>query len=102
MLAVALHAEVAAYAEELDEHGRRLVVRNGYHAERQVATAAGAVAVKQPRVNDRRADEVTGQRRRFFSAIMPAWARKSPGVAEVLPLLYLHGLSSGDFVPTLE
>ena len=89
MLAAALQAEVAAYidahADLVDEHGHRLVVRNGYHAEREVATAAGAVPVQAPRVNDRRVDEATGQRRRFTSAILPAWARKSPGVAEVLP-----------------
>ena len=54
-----------------------------------------------PRVNDKRTDEATGQRTRFASAILPAWARKSPRVAEVLPLLYLHGLSSGDFGPAL-
>ena len=75
------------------------MVRNGYHAEREVTTAAGAVPVRAPRVNDKRIDEDTGERRRFSSAILPAWARKSPQVAEVLPLLYLHGLSSGDFVP---
>ena len=106
MLAAALQAEVAAYidahVDQVDQHGHRLVVRNGYHAEREVATAAGAVSVRAPRVNDKRVDEETGQRRRFCSAILPAWARKSPGVAEVLPLLYLHGLSSGDFVPALE
>ncbi|AXH95009.1 IS256 family transposase [Ornithinimicrobium avium] len=106
MLAAALQAEVTAYverfADEVDEHGHRLVVRNGYHAPREVTTAAGAVPVRQPRVNDRRTDEATGQRARFASAILPAWARKSPQLAEVLPLLYLHGLSSGDFVPALE
>jgi transposase-like protein len=106
MLAAALQAEVAAYieafADQLDENGHRLVVRNGFHEPREVTTAAGAVAVRQPRVNDKRADEVTGKRKRFASAILPAWARKSPKVAEVLPLLYLHGLSSGDFGPALE
>jgi putative transposase len=106
MLAAALQAEVAAYveqfADQVDEHGRRLVVRNGYHAEREVTTAAGAVPVRAPRVNDKRVDEVTGERKRFASAILPAWARKSPRVAEVLPLLYLHGLSSSDFGPALE
>jgi putative transposase len=104
MLAVALQAEVAAYidaaAGEVDEAGRRLVVRNGHHNEREVITAAGSAPVKAPRVNDKRTDE-TGQRRRFASAILPAWARKSPRVAEVLPLLYLHGLSSSDFGPAL-
>ncbi|MGP3936331.1 IS256 family transposase, partial [Nonomuraea sp. KM88] len=105
MLAVALQAEVdayvAAFAGERDENGRRLVVRNGYHAAREILTAAGAVEVKAPRVNDKRIDEDSGERRRFSSAILPAWARKSPQITEVLPLLYLHGLSSGDFVPAL-
>lgn len=106
MLAAALQAEVAAYveafADQVDEAGRRLVVRNGHHAPREVTTAAGAIPVRAPRVNDRRIEETSGERKRFASAILPAWARKSPKVAEVLPLLYLHGLSSGDFAPALE
>jgi putative transposase len=106
MLAVALEAEVDAYlaasAAERDEHGRRLVVRNGHARQREVTTVAGAVAVRTPRVNDRRIDPVTGQRARFRSVVLPPWCRKSPKVAEVLPLLYLHGLSTGDFVPALE
>jgi transposase-like protein len=105
MLAAALQAEVAAYidqfADERDADGRRLVVRNGSHEPRQVMTAAGAVPVTAPRVNDRRVDEVTGERARFSSAILPAWCRRSPKVTEVLPLLYLHGLSSSDFGPAL-
>jgi putative transposase len=106
MLAAAMHAEVAAYVAahvgEVDENGRRLVVRNGYHEPRTVATAAGAVPVHQPRVNDKRTDTVTGERKRFTSGILPAWARRSPKMAEVLPLLYLHGLSTSDFAPALE
>jgi putative transposase len=106
MLAAALQAEVAAYIDahhgEVDEAGHRLVVRNGHHAPRQVTTAAGAVPVRAPRVNDKRIDEETGKRKRFASAILPAWARKSPRIAEVLPLLYLHGLSTSDFGPALE
>ncbi|MFE3857915.1 IS256 family transposase [Streptomyces griseorubiginosus] len=106
MLAAALEAEVNAYIAELadqwDQTGRRLVVRNGYHQPRKVSTAAGVVEVKAPRVNDKRVDEVTGERKRFSSAILPPWCRKSPKISEVLPLLYLHGLSSGDFVPALE
>jgi transposase-like protein len=66
------------------------------------AAAAGPVAVKAPRVNDKRIDPETGERKRFSSAILPAWARKTPKISEVLPLLYLHGLSTGDFVPALE
>jgi len=106
MLAAALEAEVAAYiaahAGELDERGHRLVVRNGHAVPRQVLTSAGAVAVRAPRVNDKRVDETSGERRQFSSAILPAWCRKSPKITEVLPLLYLHGLSSKDFTPALE
>src|SRR5215208_5976675 len=106
MLAAALEAEVddylAAYAGERDEHGRRLVVRNGHARQREVATVAGSIPVRAPRVDDRRSDPVTGERVRFRSVILPPWCRKSPKVAEVLPLLYLHGLSTGDFVPALE
>jgi transposase-like protein len=105
MLAEALQAEVeayvAAFTAERGEDGRRLVVRNGYHGPRTVLTSAGAVEVTAPRVNDKRTDPQTGQRARFSSAILPAWARKTPQVSEVLPLLYLHGLSTGDFVPAL-
>src|SRR4051794_20543283 len=106
VLAAALEAEVNAYIAELadqrDENGRRLVVRNGYHQPRSVTTAAGTVGVRAPRVNDKRIDETTGERKRFSSAILPPWARKSPKTSEVLPLLCLHGLSSGAFVPALE
>ena len=105
MLATALHAEVdaylAAHADQVDEAGRRLVVRNGYHNPRMVVTAAGAIEVHQPRVNDKRTDQATGRRRRFASVVLPAWARRSPGVGDVLPLLYLHGLSTSDFGPAL-
>lgn len=98
MLAVALRAEVAAYidahAGEVDQNGHRLVVRNGYHHEREVLTAAGAVTVTAPRVNDKRIDADSGERQRFSSAILPSWARKSPQMTEVLPLLYLHGRSN--------
>jgi putative transposase len=106
MLAAALEAEVddylAAHAAERDERGRRLVVGNGHARQREVLTAAGAVRVQAPRVNDRRTEPATGERARFRSVILPPWCRKSPKVAEVLPLLYLHGLSTGDFVPALE
>ena len=105
MLAAALQAEVEAYIEQFadvqDENGRRLVVRNGSAEPRTVLTSAGAVEVPAPRVNDKRTDPETGERMRFPSAILPPWARKTPQVSEVLPLLYLHGLSSGDFVPAL-
>jgi putative transposase len=106
MLAMALEAEVeayiAAFADERDDAGRRLVVRNGHAKPRQVTTVAGAIEVHTPRVDDRRVEQATGQRCRFRSSILPPWCRRSPKVTEVLPLLYLHGLSSKDFVPALE
>ena len=86
MLAEALQAEVdayiAAHAAERDENGRRLVVRNGYHQPREVLTSAGAVQVTVPRVNDKRTDPVTGERKRFSSAILPPWARKTPKITD--------------------
>lgn len=100
MLMAALEAEVAAYIErhkdDVDEHGRRLVVRNGHARPRLVTMGCGTVKVSAPRVNDRRTD-AEGNRRRFTSKILPPYMRRSPRVAEVLPLLYLRGLSTGDF-----
>ena len=105
MLAAALRAEVAEYLEaaqgQRDEQGHALVTRNGHARPREVTTVAGAVEVVAPRVNDRRVDEQSGERCRFASVILPPYARRSPGVTEVLPLLYLHGLSTKDFVPAL-
>jgi putative transposase len=106
MLAAALEAEVDAYIEalvdEVDDDGKRLVVRNGHARARTITTAAGRIDIQAPRVDDRRVDAETGERCRFKSSIVAPWCRKSPKVTEVLPLLYLHGLSSGDFVPALE
>jgi hypothetical protein len=103
MLAEALRAEVDAYisafAGQRGGDGRRLVVRNGYHQSRGVLTSAGAVEVTAARVDDRRTGLATGERMRFCSAVLPPWARKIPKVTGVLPLLYLHGLSSGTSCP---
>ena len=105
MLAAALEAERDAYlaslADELDEDGHRLVVGNGRARPRVVVTGAGPIEVEAPRVNDKRIDEATGERCRFRSEILAPWCRKSPKVSEVLPLMYLHGMSSGDFAPAL-
>ena len=106
MIAAALEAEVAEYvgrfAEERDENGKRLVVRNGRAQRRRVTIGSGTVAVRAPRVNDKRVDEQTGERQKFSSRILPAYARRSPKVNDVLPVLYLRGLSTGDFRPALE
>src|SRR5215208_1541879 len=106
MIATALKAEadeyVAAFVEEVDEHGKRLVVRNGRARERRVTVGSGTVAIQAPRVNDKRVDGETGERQKFGSRILPAYARRSPKVNDVLPVLYLRGLSTGDFRPALE
>jgi putative transposase len=106
MIAAALEAEVEQYVssftDEVDEDGHRLVVRNGRARERKVTVGSGTVPVRAPRVNDKRIDEETGERKRFGSRILPAYARRSPKVTVVLPILYLHGLSTGDFEPALR
>ena len=105
MLMAALETEAAAYVErhrdQRDAEGRALVVHNGRAQARKLTLGAGTVELKAPRVNDRRRDE-QGQRQRFTSRILPPYLRRSPKVAEVLPILYLRGLSTGDFRPALE
>jgi len=99
MLRQALEVEVAAYLErhqERDAQGHALVVRNGKARARKVTCGTGTLTVEAPRVNDRRLD-AQGQRQRFTSRILPPYMRRSPKVAEVLPVLYLRGLSTGDF-----
>lgn len=82
MLAMALEAEVeayiAAFADERDDVGQRLVLRNGHAKPRQVTTVAGAIEVQTSRVDDRRVDQATVQRRRFCSSILLPWCRRSP------------------------
>jgi len=106
MIAAALEAEVdeyvASFIDEVDEYGKRLVVRNGRARERRVTVGSGTVPVRAPRVNDKRLDAESGERKRFSSRILPAYARRSPKVTDVLPVLYLRGLSTGDFRPALE
>ncbi|MDQ3240103.1 MAG: IS256 family transposase [Actinomycetota bacterium] len=106
MIAAALEAEVEEYvgsfADEVNEDGRRLVVRNGRGKERRLTVGSGTLAIRAPRVNDKRVDEETGERTRFSSKILPRYARRSPRVTDVLPVLYLRGLSSGDFAPALR
>lgn len=67
-----------------------------------MTVGSGTISVRAPRVNDKRTDRQAGQRKRFSSQILPRYARRSPKVTDVLPILYLHGLSSGDFVPALR
>ncbi len=95
MLIEALQAEVTEYIDKnkdiRDEDGHRLVVRHGKAQARSVTLGSGTVEVQAPRVKDRRPDE------RFSSQILPAYMRKSPKVENLLPILYLKGLSTSDF-----
>ena len=105
MLASAIENEVADYleghADQRDENGRRLVVRNGYLPAREIQTGIGQVAVRQPRVHDKRVDE-QGQHQRFTSQILPPYLRRTKSLDELIPWLYLRGISTGDFTEALE
>lgn len=102
LLAVAVVAEADRWIEErtghVDEEGHRQVVRNGYLPERTIQTGVGPVSVKQPRVRDRRNE---GEREKFTSAILPPYLRKTKSIEELLPWLYLKGVSTGDFSEAL-
>lgn len=102
MLAQAIEAEVADWIERhqhmTDTSGRRQVVRNGYLPERKIVTGMGEVAVQQPRLHDRRAE---ADRARFSSKLLPPYLRKTKSIEELLPCLYLKGISTGDFQEAL-
>ncbi len=104
MLATAIEAEVDAYVDEhtdqRDANGHRLVVRNGHKDERRIQTGIGPVTVRQPRVDDQRIDE-DGKRIRFASKILPPYLRKTKSIEELIPWLYLKGVSTGDFSEAL-
>ena len=103
LLAQAVLAEVEAFMSEhahlRDEQGRARLVRNGYLPEREVQTGVGAVSVKAPRVRDRAA--AGGEPIRFTSRILPRYLRRSRCLEELLPFLYLKGVSTGDFKDAL-
>jgi len=100
LLCLALQMEVSQYVKThshlVDETGHRMVVRNGKAESRTVATGTGQIEVKSPRVNDRRDGE------KFTSAILPPYIRRTPNVENVIPVLYLRGLSTSDFQMALE
>jgi putative transposase len=103
LLAQAIEAEVAAWivdhAHITDGAGRRRVVRNGHHPERTIQTGLGDVEVRQPKVHDRRPPE---EREHFTSAILPPYLRRTRSLEELIPWLYLRGVSTGDFADALE
>ncbi len=100
LLQEALELEVQQYVERFqqlkNESGQSLVVRNGYHQERELVTGAGKVPVRQPRVHDRRADE------HFTSAILPPYLRRTPSIDALIPALYLKGVSTSSFPEALR
>jgi transposase-like protein len=102
LLAEAVEAEVAvwidSHAHLKDASGRRQVVRNGHLPERAIQTGLGAVEVKQPRVNDRRPP---GEREKFTPAVLPPYLRRTKSLEELIPWLYLKGISTGDFSEAL-
>jgi len=102
LLASAVQAEAAAWINDhahlTDAEGRRQVVRNGSLPEREVVTGIGPVRVRQPRVHDRRPE---GQREKFTSAILPPYLRKTKSMEDLIPWLYLKGISTGDFSEAL-
>lgn len=104
MLQAAIDCEVEqflqAHEERRDESGKRRVVRNGYLPAREILTGAGKLEVRQPRVRDLTADQA--ERVRFSSAILPPYLRRSKSVDELLPWLYLKGISTGDFSEALQ
>ena len=104
MLGEAIEAEVAdyiaAHADQRDAAGHRLVVRNGHAPQRDVQTGLGAITVKQPRINDKRTDP-DGCPLRFTSKILPPYLRRTKSIEELIPWLYLRGISTGDFSQAL-
>ena len=100
----AIEDEVAEYLhthiECLDDAGRRLVVRNGHKPPRSILSALGPIEVKQPRVDDRRVDE-NGVRFRFISKILPPYLRKTKAIEDLVPWLYLKGISTGEMSDAL-
>jgi len=105
MLATAIENEVVEYIAEhenqRDACGYRLVVRNGQLPGRTIQTGVGPVEVEQPRVNDKRIDE-NGQRIHFSSKILPPYLRRTKSIDELIPWLYLKGISTGDFTEALQ
>ena len=105
LLARAIEAEVADFlgmhADLKTEDGRRRVVRHGHLPEREVMTGIGPVAVRQPRVRDRKAAAGTPGRIRFTPSILPPYMRRSKSIETLLPILYLKGISTGDFSEAL-
>lgn len=104
MLEKALEVEVDSFIERyqyvLDDEGRRLVVRNGYSPERKIVTGAGRLSVKTPRVDDRVLKQFGEVR--FSSNLIPRYLRRSRKIDELIPVLYLKGISTGDFTEALE
>jgi putative transposase len=103
LLAQAVEAEVATllgrHTDELTEDGRQRLVRHGHLPEREIMTGIGAVAVRCPRVRDRAGEGA--ERIRFSSAILPPYARRSKSLEVLIPILYLKGVSTGDFEEAL-
>ena len=106
MLAEALKAEadafVASFAHEQLEDGRQRIVRHGFGPERQIQTGIGALDVQRPKVRDRMVPQGLAEKIRFASHILPKWARRTVSLDALLPVLYLKGISTGNFQEALS
>lgn len=92
---------LARYAHERDKDGRRLVVENGHLPVRDSVTGLGLIPIRQPRIDDRRLRKSKGLEP-FTSNILPRYIRKIPSIDNLIPTLYLKGISPGDFLRALE
>jgi len=103
LLAAAVEAEIEAHIEQYidftDDQGRQRIIRNGYNPEREIQTGIGQIKVRVPRSRDRQPD---GEPIRFTSSILPPYLRRTRSIEELLPWLYLKGISTGDFSDALE
>lgn len=104
MLQAAIDAEVTdflmAHSQKVDEQGRRYVVGNRHLPEREIMTGAGRIPVQQPRVRDNSPDSAS--RVRFSPKVLPPYLKRTKQIEELIPWLYLKGVSTGDFAEALQ
>ena len=105
MLQLAMENEVDEFVQKhsdlTDEQGKKIVVKNGSMPKRDIVTGIGSLTIKQPRVDDRKLDRYSDSRR-FTSNILPRYMRRIPSVDNLLPVLYLKGISTNDFTTAMS
>ena len=101
-LEVEIEEHLDRHTDLLTQEHYRAVVRNGHAPERRVLTGVGAVQIRRPRVDERKAVELDGEYQRFTSGVLPRWMRRTPSVEGVVALLYLKGISTNEFESALR